>query len=53
MPETTLTALPSFSHDQHHETCGQTEGGRLFSEWTRLTDGVPIVARYTALLFGD
>jgi len=30
MPGTTSTALPSFSHDQHHETdaaTGQTEGG--------------------------
>jgi len=30
MPGTTSTALPSFSHDQHHETdAAKRKGGRL------------------------
>ena len=33
MPETTSTALPSFSHDQHHDTdAAKRKGGGSYTE---------------------
>ena len=34
MPQITSTALPSFSHDQHHGTdAAKRKGGIVYSDW--------------------
>jgi len=38
MPGTTSTALPSFSHDQHHETDAvKRKGGLLWQQSIKIT----------------
>jgi len=39
MPGTTSTALPSFSHDQHHKTdAAKRKGGYIYQKKPRLKD---------------
>jgi len=51
MPGTTSTALPSFSHDQHHETdaAKRKGGGALTTSQRRPSDAVCSLPFMTAL----
>ena len=46
MPGTTSTALPSFSHDQHHETDAAKWKGGPSQQWQSI-EGTPVLSAVT------